>query len=391
MSRLLLYATAPVIDEGATLRLDGKFVSGMRQHCTQWPGPVRCLLRHGARAVPFGASYARSALGFELVLLAPDEPVGPKHLEGVAAVFAAADAAETLHLVPLARAAGARIVYSLEYTLGTRLTVARFDPDRSPLRRLWSAGWQVRQEIRRRRALRAADGLQANGYPAFDRYRALNPRSMLYLDGRMTPALMATDAEMAARRARLLSEAPLRLIHSGRLESMKGAQDLVPVMRALRDAGVAATLDVYGAGNLRDRIAADAQAAGLGDSVRLHKAVDFETVLVPFSRTQADIFLSCHRQSDPSCSYIEAMGCGLAVVGYDNRMWRRLSGAAGAGAVAPMAKPRALAERIAALNRDRAALAEACDRSLAFARAHDFPTEFTRRMDHLKAVVLPAG
>ena len=41
--------------------------------------------------------------------------------------------------------------------------------------------------------------------------------------------------------------------------------------------------------------------------------VDFETELVPFTRQNADIFLGCHRQSDPSCTYLEAMGCGVAV------------------------------------------------------------------------------
>jgi glycosyltransferase involved in cell wall biosynthesis len=386
MNRLVMYAPAPVVDEGATVRLDAKFVSGMREHCARWPGEVRCLLRLGAPSIPFGLSLPRSELGFELVLLAPDEPAGPKHLDGAAAVFAAADDAGSLHLVPLAHAVGARIVYSLEYTIGTRLEIARLDRDRSPPRRLWSAWWHVRQEIRRRRAIRAADGLQANGYPAFDLYRKLNKRTMIYLDGRMTPELLATGPEMAARRARLLSGAPLRLVHSGRLEPMKGAQDLVPVMRALRAAGVAATLDVYGTGGLERAVAAAAAAAGLGDVVRLHGPVDFETGLVPAARSQADIFLSCHRQSDPSCSYIEAMGCGLAVAGYANHMWLRLAGEAGAGAVAPMARPRLLAERIAELDRNRAALAEACERSLSFSRAHDFPTEFTRRMDHLKAV-----
>ena len=39
---LVMYAPAPVIDEGATLRLDAKFVTGMAAHCAHWPGPVRC-------------------------------------------------------------------------------------------------------------------------------------------------------------------------------------------------------------------------------------------------------------------------------------------------------------------------------------------------------------
>jgi hypothetical protein len=65
--------------------------------------------------------------------------------------------------------------------------------------------------------------------------------------------------------------------------------------------------------------------------VRLHGAVDFDTALVPFTRTGADMFLGCHRQSDPSCTYLEATGCGVAIAGHDNRIWSGLNAAAEAG------------------------------------------------------------
>ena len=386
---LVMYAPAPVIDEGATLRLDAKFVTGMAAHCAHWPGPVRCLLRRGATAIPFGAaSHAPADLPFEPVLLDPGEPLGPGHVAGAAAVFADVDMVETLDLPELVHGAGGRLVYTLEYTIQTRLQIVRLDASRSAARRLWSAGWNLRQELRRRRAIRAADGLQASGYAAYEGYRHLNPRTLLYLDGRMSPGLLATEAEMAARRDRLLSGAPLRLIHSGRLERLKGAQDLAPIMTALRAAGVAATLDVYGVGSLRDDIAAEARATGLAETLRLHDAVDFETELVPLTRAGADVFLSCHRQSDPSCTYLEAMGCGLTVAGYANRMWGPMTADAGAGVAAPLGDTQALAAAIVGLDRDRAGLAEACARSLAFSRAHDFPSEYKRRMDHLKEITL---
>ncbi len=384
---LLIVATAPVLEQGDTLRLDVKFVEGMREHCAHWPGPVRCILRRGAGGIPFGADYRPEALGFELRLLDPGQPVGAAEMAGIAAVFAAADDAGALDLGPAARRAGAILVYSLEYTLETRLQIVRLDHDRSLPRKLWSALWNLRQERRRRAALRAADGVQANGYPAYDAYRALNPRTMMYLDGRMTPALMATPEESAARAARLAAGAPLRLIHSGRLEPMKGAQDLLPVMAALHRAGVQATLDIYGTGSLRDGI-----AQGLGafaGRVGLHAPVDLENGLVAASRGGADIFLSCHRQSDPSCSYIEAMGCGLAVAGYDNRMWARLAAESGAGRVAPLGDVQALADRIARWDRDRAALTTACEAGVRFAARHDFPSEFRARMQHLRSLLPP--
>lgn len=381
---LTLAATAPVIETGGRLRLDVKFVEGMRRHVALWPGPVRCLLRRGAGAVPFGAEYDPADLGFGLVLLDATEPYGPAHVAGARAVFAAADEAAALALGPLARAAGAAVVLSLEYTLETRLRIAALDPARGWARRLWSMGWNLRTEAARRRAMAGADGVQFNGYPAWEAYRGRVRAPLLYLDNRMTPALMATPAEMEARAARLRSGAPLRLIHSGRLEPMKGAQDLLAVMDALRARGVPATLDIYGTGSLEGAIRSG--LGRFGGDVRLHGPVDFETGLVPATRAGADAFLSCHRQSDPSCTYLEALGCGVAVAGYGNRMWARLAAESGGGAVAALGRPAALAAAVAGWHADRAGLIAAQAAGLAFARAHDFEAEFAARMDHLRRI-----
>ncbi len=381
---LLICATAPVIEQGPALMLDVKFVDGMREHCRHWPGPVRCVLRRGAASVPFGALYAPEDLGFDLHVLDPGAPLPDALMHGAGALFGAADDMAVTALIEPARQAGVPVVLSLEYTLETRIRIALLDDTRSLPRRLWSALWALRSEPARRAALRAADGVQFNGYPAEAAYRGLTDHPLLYLDNRMTPALMATPAEMEARANRLRAGAPLRLIHSGRLEPMKGAQDLLPVMTALRAQGVEATLDIYGTGSLERTIRA--RLGAFDGAVRLHAPVDFESVLVPASRTGADLFLSCHRQSDPSCSYIEAMGCGLVVAGYANRMWRRLAALSGGGPVAPLGDVAGLAAQIAALDRDRESLLDAAARGLAFAREHDFPGEFTRRMDHLKTV-----
>jgi colanic acid/amylovoran biosynthesis glycosyltransferase len=383
---LLIVATAPVIEVGPRLRLDTKFVEGMALHAAQWPGPLRCILRRGATSVPFGAEHDPATLGFDLVLLDAHQPLEARHLTDVRAVFAAADDLGSLAVAPLARAAGAAVVWSLEYTLETRLRIAAMDPARGVARRAWSMLWNLRAERHRRAALRAADGVQFNGWPAWDAYRAISPNPMLYLDNRMTAAMMASAQDMADRAARLSRGEPLRLIHSGRLEPMKGAQDLLPVMAALRDLGVPATLDIYGTGALEGEIR-DGLAA-FGGTVRLHGPVDFETELVPASRTGADVFLSCHRQSDPSCTYLEAMGCGLAVAGYANRMLARMVGTSGSGALAPLGRPLALAQALAHWHQDRPALIAAQAGALAFAQKHDFHTEFTARMDHLKAIAL---
>jgi glycosyltransferase involved in cell wall biosynthesis len=212
----------------------------------------------------------------------------------------------------------------------------------------------------------------------------MNANTMMYLDNRIGENLLATENEMEARQQRLLNGAPLRLVHSGRLEHLKGSQDLIPIARRLAAKGVDFTLDIFGTGSLEDEIRKGIAEQGLQETVRLNGIVDFESELVPFARQHADIYLSCHRQSDPSCTYIESMGCGLAVIGYANRMWSALCEDSHAGWIAPLGNRNALADAIAEAASDRMRLASYCRAARRFADKHSFEREFTRRIEHLR-------
>lgn len=380
LPRLLMIAPAPVqpLPDGR-LRLDVKFVEGMRLHCRFWDGPVAVVLRDVGLPIPFGRDHIVSELGFDVHVLPPHEPLDAGFLRGFDAISASADTVESLHLAD----GILPVVFTVEYTITTRLRIVALDRGMNWPRKLWSMLWNLRMEPRRRRAFRRAAGLQVNGFPAHDAYRHLNASTHLYLDGRMSHGMMATSAEMDARAARLRSGAPLRLAHSGRLETMKGAQDLLPIARALQQAGTAFTLDVFGAGSLAEEMAAE--IASLGAVVRLHGPVDFEAELVPWMRTHADLFLSCHRQSDPSCTYLETMGCGVPVIGYANAMWSRLREVSGSGWVVPMGNRATMAREIARLAGAREELVRHAASALAFARRHDCETEFARRMEHYRA------
>ncbi|MFM7333539.1 MAG: glycosyltransferase [Tabrizicola sp.] len=382
---MLMIAPAPVIETGDKLRLDVKFVEGMRVQQAYWPSRITVALRRGVAAIPFGRDYDRSDLPFDLLLLDPHEPLTAAHLDGAELIYAGGDDFHCLgltdHLKP-----GQKIVYVIEYTHDTRMQILALDRSRGFLRRLKGGLWLRQQEKRRQRAFRAATALQANGYPAYDAYAGMTGDCLLYLDGRMTPDLFATEAEMAAREARLKAGGPLRLIFSGRLEPMKGAQDLVPVARRLTERGVDFTLNIFGSGALEGEVMAGMQQLKEPARVRLHRAVDFETELVPFTRTQADLFIGCHRQSDPSCTYIEAMGCGVAVASYDNRMWTRLNAESNAGWNVPLGQPLALADRVADLAQQPGAMGTASRNAWAFSRAHGFLPVFKRRMEHLAQV-----
>lgn len=368
------------------LRMDVKFVEGMRLHRRLWDGDLAVVLWDHGQAIPFGAEYLPQDLGFEAVILSGGEALPQEVLGRFDLIWASADMGETLDLAGPGRVP---VVYAIEYTLGTRLQIVALDRGMSWPRKIWSMIWNARMEVRRRRAFRRAAGVQANGYPAEAAYRRLNRNTMLYLDGRMRHGMMASEAEMAARLAHAAAGGPLRLAHSGRLEPMKGAQDLVPVARSLQAAGAEFTLDIFGSGSLEAEIGAALRE--FGGRVRLHGPVDFETALVPWMRANADLFLSCHRQSDPSCTYLETMGCGVPVIGWDNAMWKALARDSGAGWVVEMGQVRAMADRIARLSRERDEIAAHAARALDFARRHDFEAEFRRRMQHVAEIARGPG
>lgn len=368
---------------GGRFGLDIKFVEGMKLYSRLWPGEVACSFPLAAEMPPFSRTVRSDELPFRIVTKGEGGVFGEEELAGYDTVLASGDNFRNFYLAERCRSLGTKLFYIIEYILETRLQILRLERGRSLPKRLYSMAWTLRQERHRRHAFRMADGLQANGYPAHAAYAPLNADTLLYLDNRLGERLLAGEEEMTARRGRLLAGAPLQIVHFGRLEPMKGAQDLVPVAAALKGRGVAFELHIYGTGSLEGEIAEGIAREGLGHQVVLYAPVDFETQLVPRMRADMDLFLSCHRQSDPSCAYLEAMGCGLATVGYANRMWGALSQASTGGMAVRLGDRTALAARIADLDGQRAALAETCAAARRFAGAHTAEAEFARRIAQL--------
>lgn len=387
MTRLLIVSSAAAALVDGKPLLDIKFVEGMRCYSNLWSGPVYCMLKLQRTPPPFSAVYEPETLPFDLALLPPAETIGPNRIAGADLILSGGDSHEHLHLADLARQGGKKLAYIIEYIPETRRQIIRLDRSRNFPKKVYATLWAARQERRRRRAFRLADGIQANGYPAFAEYGSMNPNTMMYLDNRVSDDLLATEEEMDVRRKRLLNGATLRLMHSGRLEPMKGSHDLVPLARRLEKSDIDFELHIFGSGSLEREIRDGIARYGLEDRVRLGGVVDFETELVPFARTRADIYVSCHLQSDPSCTYIESMGCGLAVAGYGNRMWAALCKESGGGQTAPMGDVNALAEAIVRYAKDRQRLVAHCAASRSFASRHSFEREFQRRVDHLRALV----
>ncbi len=369
---------------GGLLWLDRKFRDGMEAYCERWRGRVRVIMRvEDVEALPpFGAwQWDASSAPFELDVIEPGRTLTVQQLHGVDVLLGSADDYRQLDAAAQCKSLPTACIYVIEYTLRTRLDMERH-ASTPLLKKLKTAFWHLRNERRIVRATRLADGIQANGSPAFKAYGPGSPSALLYWDTRLRRAQLMSREALASKLETVRRNGPLRLAFSGRLIAPKGADAMVPLALRLRQLGVPFTLDIFGAGELADGIGSAIAAHGLADNVRLKGAVDFDTVLMPAIKEQIDLFVCCHRQGDPSCTYAETLGCGVPMIGFANESLAALVAENAIGWTVPMGSISALAERIAALAANREDICAKSAAALQFAENNHVESVFDRRIDH---------
>jgi len=163
--------------------------------------------------------------------------------------------------------------------------------------------------------------------------------------------------------------APLRLFSCGRLNVVKGHQDLLAALRLLRDEGVEAELDIAGeddAGGSGYRAALQERITelGLGAHARLLGAIDGGEVRRYLMAADAFVLASWHEPL--GVAYMEAMAAGVPVVGTAAGGVQELITDGLTGLLVPPKDP----ERLAAALRRLADDPGLCDRLSAAGRAH---------------------
>lgn len=385
MPSLIMLSPAPITElASGEIVLDVRFVEGMKLHCQLWPGPVRCVMRRREQRIEMPMRYAPGKLGFDLIVLDWGMPVPDLLLDEAAMIYAAADDMQYLDLPRRMRGRMGKLVFTVDDSMRARIATA-LGQTTSVRRRLGAMWWNLRNERALKAALRQADGTQFNGYPAWDAYRRCNPHNLRYLDSRIRAPMVVRAAEQAARAEALRRGDPLRLVWFGALTPESGAQDLLPMAHLLATRGVPFSLAIWGDGALEPRLRDGIEGLGLAGQVTLAPLPPFDPVLVPRLRREADVFVSPRKPSTPVSSYLEAMGCGLPVLGYGNAMWSRMQAESGGGWVVGR-RPGALVAAVERLHADREDVIKASAKAADFARANAFETAFARRMNDLRDI-----
>lgn len=367
--------------------LTRKFVDGMSIYRDLWRGPIILFCEPSSKA-------SDNLDNFEIDLdHAPFETVCESFFDDrferllTRSSLVIARVGEHFNTISqLCRNKGAACVYLTENSLRNRIEIVR-EYQKTPIHGLWGSWKQIAQERSQVRAISLANGVQCNGTPTYTAYEHLTPMPHLFFDTRFKETALPTSNDISKRLDRFKDDNVLRLAFSGRLTLIKGADHLPILADNLRKFGIKFEMSIFGDGELKQSMQNKVTSLGLDNSVKFRGILDFDNELVPLIKTETDLFVCCHRQGDPSCTYLETMGCGVPIVAYANEAFQGLVETSNVGWATPVGKPLELAKRIASICRDPATLRNASLRSLEFASEHTFEKTFKRRVDHLDRVM----
>ena len=237
-------------------------------------------------------------------------------------------------------------------------------------------------KLHRREAadLRGAYAVHCNGYAAYRYHRRRHPNTGFFIDSRVRRAEILPDRQVRDRIARYRSSRRIRLITSSRLEPIKGSGNLVALAEQLRRMQQDYQLDIYGDGSMRKGIEAELVRRQLTEQVKLHDPIPYPELTR--RQSEADLFVNLNVQDDPSCTYLEAMGAGLPIIGFENRTWTPMSNDSKAGIAVPRQVGR-LAAAITA-NRDPACLESMALAATSFAHRWCFEEQIAFRSESIR-------
>ena len=369
--------------DGEVLELPRKFTEGLSAFADLWDGELHVLLPYASERTD-ALDYVRlprTKFPFQVHTLAHNAANLHPLLASASLAFVPL-IPQYLYVHDLCAQLRVPIVYDADYTPAIRRQIV-YAETRNPLKRWRRLRWLAQREKDIPAHIRAAAGIQFLGLPAYDEYAALNRSPLLYFDTRVRRDMLATEEQIRARAARLRSGAPLRLIYSGRWNAIKGVDDLPRTAQALRQLGVPFELDIFGGGNLAQALQQKIAGAQLSN-VRLRGEYPFSE-LMQYAANECDLFICCHRQGDPSGTFIEMMCSGIPLLGYNQSGLSGLVKRSNAGQVTRRNDPATLALHIAALAHERKTILTMADAAVAFTRTMSFEDVMSRRVAHLHA------
>lgn len=385
---------APARLEGGVLRVDRKFHEGMINYVAAIAAPIMTVNPSASAdaTIMDAIDIPVSDLGYEILTLKTDPYSGGlagAELQRLHEQIARSTMVYgfTPEACRHARSKAIPYIPVIEYDLPTQIVMSAGEISNPARRAVRAVRRALGYYLTDKPLIRHALEVHCNGYPIYEAIAGLNARRLLYLDSRMTRH-MVVDADRLEQRLSSRAGRALRLIYSGRYESSKGALDAVKVAAGCLERGMSIEIDCYGQGAQRTDMEAIAAGAEVRGRIRVHDAIPFPDLVKKVQ--DADLFVCCHVQNDPSCTYLETLGAGVPIAGYANRMWQHLHAASHAGICTKIGRFDLLSDAIIDLANRPEVLDRLSRAAREFATAHTFEHEFKKRTDAISAALAVA-
>jgi colanic acid/amylovoran biosynthesis glycosyltransferase len=259
--------------------------------------------------------------------------------------------------------------------------VAEFhSKSKNGLRRLSSlAVAKVMARYERHLIRRSALGL-FHGMDCYDAYARYCGNPHVVHNVHQGASALISERELDKRLFR--PQASLRLIYAGRVHLDKGVFDWIEALSIASNERIDFTATWYGTGPELEAARADVTQRGLSSKIKFPGSYESSKILRELHISDAFVF--CHKTPEAPRCLIEALMCGLPIVGYDSNYPRDLI-RHGGGMLMPVNDPRGIAQSIAAIQ-DRTVLSDLSHRALADGRQFTDEKVFYDRSVLMKTV-----
>jgi colanic acid/amylovoran biosynthesis glycosyltransferase len=164
-----------------------------------------------------------------------------------------------------------------------------------------------------------------------------------------------TEAELEVRLAR---DGPIRIVYAGRVHRDKGVFDWIRSLSLAASTPVDFVAVWFGDGPELATARHQVASLGLADRVSFPGAIEKHADLIRKLKT-FDAFVFCHKTPESPRCLIEALICGLPLIGYEGQYQNDLIQKHSGGLLTPIDHPERVAESISSFWKTRTALTQA--------------------------------
>lgn len=239
------------------------------------------------------------------------------------------------------------------WTDAVNSSVARFNSrSKSGIRKLYAlVTAELTRHLERHIVRNCSLGL-FHGMDTFHAYAPYCGNPQLVHDVHVGSDAAVTPAILSARFFRSGAGGSLRIVYAGRVHREKGVYDWIDALKHAAENGIDFRATWFGAGPELGSVHDYVSRSGISSKIEFPGAVESHKELL-VKLKDFDFFLFCHKlQESPRC-LIEALVCGLPIVGYESPYSSNLIETHGGGLLTPKDDIQQLSRTISLLSNDR--------------------------------------